>query len=192
MVQPDKDNIDDAALAKRVQQGDKQAFRELVVRHAVRYRALAYRFVGDTALAEDLVQEAFVKFWTHADRFDGSKAKFTTWFHRVVVNRCLDEKRKRHLEALPEGFDQEDSAPRADKLLEGDKAAKMLQQALLALSERQRTAITLSYLDGLSNMEAAEVMDLNIKAYESLLVRARAKLRTLLQSDRKDLLEAFG
>jgi len=192
VVQPDEDKRDDATLAKCVQEGDKAAFRTLVVRYGLRYRSLAYRYTGDLALAEDLVQEAFVKFWTHADRFDAKKAKFTTWFHRVVVNRCLDEKRKRQLDALPEGFDQADEAPRADQALASEGASARLGEALTTLSERQRTAVTLSYLDGLSNQEAATIMDLNIKAYESLLVRARAKLRQTLQADRKDLLEAFG
>jgi RNA polymerase sigma-70 factor (ECF subfamily) len=191
VIQPDNENCEDALLVSKVQRGDKDAFRLLANRYGMRYRALAFRFLGDMAKSEDVVQEAFVKFWTHSHTFDPARAKFTTWFHRVVVNRCLDEKRKKQFQALPEGFEQEDGAVRADKKLEGDAAGAQLQIAMAGLSERQQTAVTLSYFDGLSNMEAANVMELNIKAYESLLVRARSNMRKALQADQGDLLAAF-
>jgi RNA polymerase sigma-70 factor (ECF subfamily) len=184
--------LDDETLVAHVAGADRGAYAVLVQRHGLRYRALAQRMVGDLALAEDLVQEAFVKLWTHADRVDPGKAKFTTWFHRIVVNRCLNEKRKRTIEPLPEGFDQPDESETAEDALvaAGDNA--VLMAAVHALPDRQRTAITLSYLDGLSNMEAAEVMDLKLKAFESLLVRARGKLRDQLAGAKSRLLSALG
>lgn len=192
VVQPELDSLKDEELVTRISGGDKHAFRALAQRHGGRFRALAYRFTDDMALAEDIVQETFVKLWTHAGRFDGAKAKFTTWFHRIVVNRCLDEKRKRRLEILPEGYDEPDGSPLADKKLETDSTTARLHAALKGLSERQRTAVTLSYLNGLSNQEAADAMELNIKAYESLLVRSRAKMRQMLMTEKSDLLAAFG
>ena len=192
VVQPELDSLKDEDLVIRVSTGDKGAFRVLASRHGARFRALAYRFTSDMALAEDLVQEAFVKLWTHAGRFDGQRAKFTTWFHRIVVNRCLDEKRKRTLAPLPEGYDEADTAVGADVKLESDAANDRLNVALAELSERQKTAVLLSYFDGLSNQEAAEVMELNLKAYESLLVRSRANMRKVLMSEKTDLLSAFG
>jgi len=182
----------DEALVTRISAGDKEAFRVLARRHGARFRALAYRFMGDMMLAEDLVQEAFVKLWTHAGRFDAGKAKFTTWFHRIVVNKCLDEKRKRKPAPLPEGYDTADTAPLADVKLENTAASQHLKDVLTTLSERQFTAVTLSYFNGLSNKEAAEVMELNIKAYESLLVRSRAQMRKMLMADKADLLSAFA
>lgn len=181
----------DEKLVGRVRDGDRDAFRTLVRLYGARYRALAYRLVGDMALAEDLVQESFVKLWTHAHRFDSKKAKFTTWFHRVVMNRCLDEKRKRRLDPLPEGFDEADKRPSIEDRLGQDSANKKLLRTLAELSERQKTAVTLSYLDGLSNNEAADVMDLNIKAYESLLVRSRAKMRQALAAEKEELMSAW-
>ncbi len=192
MPQLDDIDIDDETLVGRVCCGDREAFRVLVRRHGARYRALAYRFVGDMALAEDLVQEAFVKLWTHANRFDGAKAKFTTWFHRVVVNRCLDEKRKRRIDPLPEGYDAVDNRASVEDLLGQDSANQKLLRAVSGLSDRQKTAVTLSYFDGLSNIEAARVMDLNIKAYESLLVRSRAKMRQALIAEKEELMSAMG
>jgi len=185
------ESLEDEQLVARICGGDQAAFRVVALRHGGRYRALAYRFVGNMTLAEDLVQEAFIKLWTHAVHFDSKKAKFATWFYRIVVNRCLDEKRKRRIEALPDGFDVADSAIGADQLLEADAVTARLKVVLSGLSERQYTAVTLSYFDGLSNQEAADVMDMNIKAYESLLLRSRAAMRKILISEKSDLLSAF-
>lgn len=188
----ESNELDDETLVAHVAAADRGAYAVLVGRHAVRYRALAYRMVGDMAMAEDMVQDAFIKLWTNAARFDPAKAKFTTWFHRIVVNRCLDEKRKRRVDPLPEGYDQADESANAEQQLETEGGNQQIAAALNALSERQRTAVTLSYFDGLSNIEAAEVMELNLKAYESLLVRARAKLREQLAGDKPGLFAALG
>ncbi|UTW59138.1 sigma-70 family RNA polymerase sigma factor [Kordiimonas sp. SCSIO 12603] len=182
----------DENLMVQVAEGNKAAFRQLTLRHGMRYRALAYRFLGDMARAEDLVQDAFVKLWTNADSFNAGKAKFTTWFHRVVVNRCLDEKRKKTIEQLPENFDQVDQTASVEVLLEKDAVGKRLSRALDALSERQQTAVKLSYFDELSNQEAADVMGLKLKAFESLLVRSRTKMRQVLAAEKTDLLSALG
>jgi len=188
----ESDAISDETLVLRVANGDRTAFGMLVDRHALRYRALALRYLGDVALAEDLVQEAFVKLWTHARRFNADKARFTTWFHRVVVNRCLDEKRRKKPEALPEEYDQPDESPSVEHALMEADGNTSLKRALDALSDRQRLAVTLSYFDELSNVEAAEAMEMNLKAYESLLVRARAKLREALIAEKQQLFEALG
>jgi RNA polymerase sigma-70 factor (ECF subfamily) len=182
----------DEALMDRVATGDRTAFAMLVKRHALRYRSLAFRYLDDVARAEDLVQEAFTKVWTHADRFDSTKARFTTWFHRIVVNRCLDEKRRRKVDQLPETYDEADGRPNAEATMAEEGGKARLHAALAGLADRQRLAVTLSYFDGLSNIEAAEAMDMNLKAYESLLVRSRAKLRERLLEDREQLFEALG
>ena len=150
------------------------------------------RTCKDQALAEEMVQEAFVKLWTRPAAFNAKKARFTTWFHRVVVNRCLDELRKKKPDALPEDFDAADDRPGADADMESKSSKAVLMAALNRLSDRQKSALSLSYLDGYSNLEAAEIMELNLKAYESLLVRARAKMREELKADKADLLSVYA
>ncbi|NVJ99545.1 MAG: sigma-70 family RNA polymerase sigma factor [Alphaproteobacteria bacterium] len=191
-MRPGNNELDDETLVASVALADRGAYAVLVQRHAMRYRALAFRMMGDMAQAEDIVQEAFTKLWTHASRFDGAKAKFTTWFHRIVVNRCLDEKRKRRLDPLPEGFDQADDCATAEEALASEGAAHEIRAAVETLSDRQKTAVILSYFDGLSNQDAADTMELNIKAFESLLVRARAKLREQLMQEKHSLITALG
>lgn len=191
-MQDSREEMSDEALVEQVCGGDRRAFACLVERHGLRFRAIAVRTCGDLMMAEEMVQEAFVKLWTRPDRFDREKAKFTTWFHRVVVNRCLDELRRKRPEALPEGFDVADDGPGAETLIGQANSSQQLMAALDRLSDRQRNALTLSYLDGYSNSEAADIMELNIKAFESLLVRARVKLREALARDKTDLLAAFA
>lgn len=191
-VHDSQQDISDEKLVAQVCDGDQQAFACLVERHGLRFRAIALRTCGDMMMAEEMVQEAFVKFWTRPDRFDAGKARFTTWFHRVVVNRCLDEMRRKKPDALPEGFDAADDRPGAEETLQADGGNALLMAALSRLAERQQQALTLSYLDGYSNQEAADIMDLKLKAFESLLVRARAKMREELKADKVDLLSSFA
>lgn len=191
-MQDSLNDISDEHLVVLVCGGDREAFARLVERHGLRFRAIAIRTCGDMALAEEMVQEAFVKLWTRPERFNADKAKFTTWFHRVVVNRCLDELRRKRPEALPEGFDAADERQGADTDLEQSGGNQILYAALSRLSDRQKQALTLSYLDGFSNMEAADIMELNLKAFESLLARGRIKMREELKAERADLLSAFA
>jgi RNA polymerase sigma-70 factor, ECF subfamily len=186
------ESLKDEDLVARVSAGDKSAFRALAQRHGVRFRSVAYRFTRDISLAEDMVQEAFVTLWTKANIFDSGRAKFTTWFQRILVNKCLDEARKRKTFQLPEGYDAKDSSANSEEKLAEREVAARLRLVLSHLSERQVTAVTLSYFSGLSNQEAANTMALNIKAYESLLLRSRAKMRTALMKEKDDLLSTFA
>ena len=166
----------DHELAARVGDGQHAAYSVLVYRHTDRYLALAERVMGSRAEAEDAVQDSFVKLWTHAAGFDPSKAKFSTWFYRIVLNRCLDKKRVKKPVALPEGYDVVDDSDSPSESMEDKQSSKMIQVHLMELPDRQRTAITLCYFDELSNKEAAEILEVSVKALESLLIRGRRAL----------------
>lgn len=179
---------EDARLVSRVASGDRVAYAALVRLYAPRFVAVAVRLMGDQALAEDMVQDAFIKLWTKAGDFDPLKARFTTWFHRILVNRCLDEKRKRRPDQLDEGYDAPSDQLGADDVLaEGDRTAR-LKAALAELPERQAAAMVLTYLEGHSNQDAAVILDIGVKALESLLVRARRTLKQVLADDKAELL----
>ncbi len=164
-----------------IAQGDRRAFRALVERHVGRAQGLAYRVLGNRSDAEELAQEAFLRVWTVAPRWrlDGG-ASFRTWFSRVVVNLCIDRKRRRRTEPLEAAGDPVDPAPPADRLVAESEETATVAAAVAELPERQRIALSLCYWQGLSNAEAAETMGLSVGAIESLLVRARRTLKDKL------------
>lgn len=166
------------SLMQAIQDGSEQAFARLVDRCSNQALTYALRIVNyQREMAEDIVQKVFIKIWQHPDKFDATKAKFTTWLYRVVSNQALDEKRKRSFTSLPENYDQEDTAPNAEEKLEKDHRKDQMIQAIETLPEKQRIAVMLTYFDELSNAETAEVMNISVKALESLLVRGRKQLR---------------
>jgi len=142
----------------------------------------------DRSKAEDMLQNACVKLWQNADRYDAYQGKFTTWFYRVVSNVCLDELRKRPFVGLPEGFDMRDDRPAADDLHAASDQARIIEAALAQLTERPKLIVTLCYYEGMTVADAAMIMDMNVKAAESLLYRTKAKLKNLLEDQKADLL----
>lgn len=164
----------------RVGARDATAFRILVDRHVGSLHRIAYRMIGDAAEAEDLAQEALLRLWRDAARWQTGYAGTGAWLNRVVVNLCLDRLRRRRFasdEAVPERADE---APLAPDEMDAARLRAATVAAIAALSDRQRAAIVLTYYEEVSNQVAAETMDMNIKAFESLLLRARAALRVAL------------
>jgi len=171
----------DLDLMAQVARGDARAFRLLSQRHARPAVALARRITGHDAAAEDIVQEAFLRVWTHAPRWR-PEAAFRTWLYRIVINLCLNEKRRERALPLGAAGEPADTAPRADAAMEERERDAQLAAALDALPARQRAAIVLSYHEGLSNAEAAAVLDTSVSGVETLLVRAKRALRTALDT----------
>jgi RNA polymerase sigma-70 factor (ECF subfamily) len=173
----------DAELVLRIARGDRLAYARFVDRHLDRTVATAQRILGRRADAEDVAQEAFLRVWTHASRWEPGRGKASTWLYRIAVNLCLDQKRRpAHgpLEDAPEPADPaEDAEARIDRL----RREATVGRAVAELPDRQRAAVALAYQAGLSNREAAEALGLPVGALESLLVRARKALRTALRAD---------
>lgn len=173
--------IDDAAdLLARSARGDRRAFDEIVTRYGPVALRVAVRMAPDRQSAEDIAQEAMVRIWRRADEFDARRARFTTWLYRIVVNLCIDSRRKPRLAALPEDFDPVDPSADAAENVEVEERRAALVRAIDELPSGQRAALTLVYDEGLSGAEAAQVLGVSTKAVERLLARARARLRELL------------
>ena len=169
----------DEALMARVARGDERAFQLLSRRHLPAMLGLARRILGSAAEAEDVAQEAFLRVWTHAPRWQ-PLAQFRTWLTRVVVNLCLDRKRRAPWVELEAAGDIVDPAPSAGEKAESDERERMLATAVEKLPARQRSAIVLTYGEGMSNAQVAEVLDTSVSAVETLLVRAKQNLRRAL------------
>lgn len=177
----------DEALLVLYANGDPQAARELADRLLPRVLAYAARMLGDRTEAEDVAQEAMLRLWRIAADWRQGEAKVTTWLYRVVSNLCTDRLRRRRTVALEDGAEPEDGAPGAvARLIAADRAAA-LETALAALPERQRQAVVLRHLEGLSNPEIGAVMDIGTEAVESLTARGKRALTALLAGRREDL-----
>lgn len=172
---------DDAALAARLAARDAAALGEVIARHAGALHRVAYRMTGDAHEAEDIVQEAVLRLWDQAPalaaRQPAAALRLGGWLQRVVTNLAIDRLRRTRRLSDGEVPDAEDEAPLADALIEAGEREGRARALIAALPERQRAAIVLTYYEELPNAEAAAVLDMNIKAFESLLHRARAALR---------------
>ncbi len=173
-------NDDDHGLMVRVQRGDHQAFSQLVQKHSERFYAVAYRMLNNSAEAEDVVQDAFLKLWHKPQIWDPRKnAKFTTWFYRVITNAAIDKARRRVKMVSGEkiiDFVADDRRNPEDQMYQ-DETQRILEEAIQSLPDRQKAALNLCFYEGLSNKEAAEVLEVNLKALESLLMRAKAGMK---------------
>jgi RNA polymerase sigma-70 factor (ECF subfamily) len=171
----------DEALMARVARGDEPAFRVLSRRHVPAMVALARRILGNAAEAEDVAQEAMLRVWTHAPRWQ-PLAQFRTWLTRVVVNLCLDRKRRASWVALEAAGEIVDPTPGAGEKSEADERERLLAAAIQELPARQRTAIVLTYTEGMSNAQVAESLGTSVSAVETLLIRGKQNLRRALGS----------
>jgi RNA polymerase sigma-70 factor (ECF subfamily) len=167
----------DGELISLSANGDRQAFAAIVARHGRFALRVALRLAPDPVAAEDVVQEAMVRAWSRARHFDERRARFTTWLYRIVVNLCIDQRRR--APPPPARAEVDPGAP-ADEMLEASERHAAVLAALGDLPLRQRAAITLVYDEGLSGAEAARILGLSTKAVERLLARGRASLRQRL------------
>ena len=182
----DSDDSDEE-LVLQVQKGNTEAFAMLVTRHTDYLYRIVWRTYPDIQEAEDIVQDVFLKYWMKPKQFDLSKGtRFRTWLTRVAMNRAIDMSRKK--KPIPDYeylLQQSMDDPNIPLHELEQKVEKMeLEQAILNLPERQQQALNLCFYEDLKQKEAAEVMDVSVKALESLLMRAKKALYQIL-IDRK-------
>lgn len=185
----------DQRIVQRIQSGDQKAFALLVSKYQRKLMRLVSRFVRDSAEAEDVVQEAFIKAYRALPQFRGDSA-FYTWLYRIGINTAknyLVTQRRRAPTSTDadaqeaETFDEADNLRdinTPESLLATKQIAETVNQAMQALPEELRVAITLREMEGLSYEEIADVMGCPIGTVRSRIFRAREaianKLRPLL------------
>ena len=181
--------IGDEELVASAQKGDRRAFEELVERHKQKAYRIAFDFARDREEAKDLSQEAFLKAFTHISRFDG-RSEFYTWFYRILVNVCLDY-RRRAKRALAEEYNEtverqvEPSHVPANPVAPDQHAiagqlSRKIGAALDTLPAKQRMAFILKNHQGLSIREIAETMETAEGTVKVHLHRAVTALRQSL------------
>lgn len=167
-------------LMARVATRDGDAFRTLVEAHAAKAHRIGWRMLGDSTEAEDIAQEAMLKLWEQAEKWQPGGAGVGAWLNRVTTNLCLDRLRRRRFSSDEEVPEQIDESPLADAQMDEDWRRDRAMMAVQSLPDRQRAAIILTYYEDCSNMSAAEILEMNVKAFESLLLRARHALKMAL------------
>lgn len=185
----------DEALVARVQRGDRRAFDLLVLKYQNRVAALIARYIRDQAEVADVTQEAFIRAYRAISSFRGDSA-FYTWLYRIAINTAKNQlvasdRRPPGVDVDPDEAEQLDIGTRLKDnttpehhLLE-EEIARTIRDALAALPEDLRTAITLRELEGLSYEEIAKAMDCPIGTVRSRIFRAReaidGRLKPLLE-----------
>ena len=181
------DDVSDETLLVLYGNGDRAAARMLTLRMGPLAFRVALRMLGDRAEAEDLAQEALLRLWKIAPEWRTGEAKVTTWLYRVVTNLATDRLRRRRGIGLDEAPEVPDGAASAvEQMIDGDRAAA-LDAALAQLPARQRQAVVLRHLEGLSNPEIATAMEIGVEAVESLTARGKRALAAILAGRREEL-----
>jgi RNA polymerase sigma factor (sigma-70 family) len=178
-----------ADLLVRATQGEARAARDLTALLAPRAYAQAFRMLGNTAEAEDVVQDALMRLWRAAPNWQAGGAQVSTWLYRVVANLCIDRmRRSKHVSLQDEDTPEpQDPGPGQEAQLIQKARLSALYAALRKLPDRQRQAVVLRHIEGLSNPEIAEIMEVSVEAVESLSARGKRALSKDLGPHKKEL-----
>lgn len=175
---------DDIDLIKRIEDGSRPAFEELVRKYQDKIYNLCCYMLHDPDTARDAAQETFLKAYSRLKDFRGECA-FYSWLYRIAVNTCLDENRKSHevtdsMETTPAVEDIPSSGPSAERLYQSKETGRAIQAALQKLPEALRAAIVLKEMEGLSYEEIGDTLAISVGTVKSRISRAREELRRLL------------
>lgn len=169
---------EDAILVEDCRGGDLSAFERLYQRHGRRMKSLACNLLGNTADAEDAVQEAFLKVYRNMRSFQG-QSSFSTWVYRILVNTCLDMLRKRRGQGMPE----EEVIPEGPHFAvpHRDHPLRMTLEKLLGkLDGRLRHVFLMFEVEGFKHSEIAGMLDISEASSKHALFEAKRELRRLL------------
>ena len=174
-------DLRDLELVELTRNGQTEAFSELVRRYQQVTYNLALRYMRDSALAEDMTQEAFLKAFRLLKGYRGD-CSFSTWLYRVTSSVCLTElgRRKRRCEVAlqPSHLNQAASGP-SDTL----DIPEHIRRCVTRLSDRYAEIVTLYYLKGISYDEIAETLDIPLGTLKTWMFRARKQLRKIVEKE---------
>jgi len=183
-------DVSDETLLVLYANGDPEASRRLTARLAPRILGYAMRLLADRAEAEDVTQETMLRLWQTAPKWRSGEAQVSTWAYRVVTNLCTDLRRARMrrpavtLDDAPEVADGAKSV--VSRIIETDRMTA-LQDALSQLPDRQRQAVVLRHIEGMTNPQIAQIMEIGVEAVESLTARGKRSLAALLAGRKQEI-----
>lgn len=191
---PAQSDVSEIDLVKRCQNGDAEAFDELVTRYRTRIFGMIYNMVHSEQDAWDLAQDSFIKAWKSIGRFRG-KSSFYTWIYRIVMNVTIDWLRKKQVKGAGAEFDDAvqlkeidpaaKTAPRPEEQpyerMERAELRHKIENAIAQLSPEHRAVILMKETEDMQYHEIAEALGCSIGTVMSRLFYARKKLQNLLK-----------
>ena len=175
---------DERILIQRAKRGDSAAFEALMQANAPFVYNVALRTLNNSAEAEDLTQEAFVRAWKALPKYRAD-AQFRTWLYRIVTNLCYTRlpKLKTELGALDpdEDIDLPDGQQRVERQMLNSELSQHLVGAIEQLPESYRLLITMRHIQGMSYAEIAKAINMPLGTVKTGIFRARRELRTILE-----------
>lgn len=174
----------DAELIEKAEGGDHQAFRFLVEKHQGMAYSVAFRMVGNSFDAEDVVQNAFVRLWKNLSRYR-AEVKLTTWLYKIVVNCALDLLKSKHRKQQSKRVGLDGADVKSSITPESEMQKHEMMSIVLQLSEglapKQRAVFVLRDLEGLSVEEVCEILSLSPGNVKSNLYHARSSMSEKLK-----------
>ena len=179
---------EEALLLARADRGEAQAFRVLVDRHLRSIYKVALRILADEAEAEDVAQETMLKLWRAAGSLEIDENGVGPWLRRVAANQAIDRLRNRKRFDVTDTPPDPGIAPTQLHEMSENEAALRVRTAISSLPARQRAALSLFHFEGMGQRDVAAALEISEEAVESLLARARRKLKDVLQGEWRELL----
>jgi RNA polymerase sigma-70 factor (ECF subfamily) len=183
-------------LIKKAKQGNIAAFEKLIISHERRIYNIAYRMFNNEEDAKDITQEVFLKVYKNIDKFD-ENSKISTWIHRICVNTCIDEIRKRKGKetfSMDESIISDETSTQKqyindaltpEEVLITKEEIKDIKKAIASLPEKHKTIIILRDIQNLSYSEIADITESSLGTVKSRLARARLQLKNIIMSDKE-------
>ena len=169
----------------RIAAGDRAALRQLYLATSAKLFGVCLRILSNKDESEDVLQEVYITIWRRADRFEAGRASVMTWISTIARNRAIDRLRARGPLAYADQIDEmeiEDSAPRAEMLLEAAQSSQALGKCLGELDTRTETVIRTAFFEGITYEALAARMDAPLGTVKSWIRRGLLKLKGCLES----------
>lgn len=185
----DSTTLSDTTLLERVGSGDASALEQLYERYVRQCFGLALRMLGEPALCEEVIQEVFLKIWSHPDRYSAQKGKFASWLLSVVHHRCIDELRRSsrsesRLDDETTGSvlnTQPDPEPQPLEQIWIKEQQTAVRAALAQIPQNQRQVLELAYFTGLSHSQIASRLGQPLGTVKTRIRLGMQSLRQLLE-----------